>query len=721
MRLKTRLPLLMVGLIVISVFILGYLSYNQSSQIVLEKQGEYFKRIVKDYQKQTNLIVETEKQVVSGQANRVDFMELVQLSNNCDDFSTFRDNNMEILTKVKAQLEKIVKSRENLDGILLADASGRVVLDSMGNIIKDYVNNDTYFFDAFHKNELAVSRNMRSRTTGNNVVYFAAPIKDPNTGLNIGIVANAVYTNSFFTEMRQEKLGQTGFVFAVDSNSSVLTYPDKSKIGRLHENTEMLNFIIKTKKDKNTSEPFLETYENGAITCSLLQIPDLNWIIIAEEHTQDFLQPVVALRMKFLTIGAIIALVAIIIGIWQSLLITKPLASLQADFNKVAQGHMLTTDIKRKDEIGDLANSFNEMVTKQIELLKHIAKTAFQLNDASGSLSAVSQQVLVSSEQVASSIDQIAAGIGDNAKDVEMTSNALYEVGENVNQTVEIVKKMQEESLLIASLNSDGVKIVEELQSTNEHSAGATKEIAEDVGALNIKSDQIGNIVVTIDAISEQTNLLALNAAIEAARAGEAGRGFAVVADEIRKLAEQSSNSTGEINKIINEIQDEIQQVVSKMQEVGEAVAKETQVVDQVKQVFSNIYSTIQSIIAEINCVSEAIEKVAVSKDEVLGYINNVSAVSEEISASSEEIAATAEEQTASINEVTQAVQGLEKMAQQLKEFLAFFQNIENPVTQAMSEENTEEINLEPPKRDDVDDIIEDLDFQIKNEDIEDN
>lgn len=723
LKLRTRLPLLLVGLIIISNMALALMSYQKSSEMVLEGDGALLKRIVDDYRESTNLVVEIEKQVVNGLSNRVDFIELVKIANQYENYTDLKKAHEEKLNSLRNELEKVSKSRDNLEQIYLINKDGKVIVDSIGNAIENDFSSNSYFYSVLFKKELQVSKNMLSLNSGNNVVQFIAPVIDPETNEGIGMIVNAVYTKSFFTDLRAEQLGETGFIYVLDNSAQILSHKEENLVGTVIENSVMKERIIsiRTGKEKN-AEPVLDSYDNGDITFAYIMVPGLEWMLIAEEPTHEFLHGVANLRKGLLVSGFMIGVFAFLIGLWQSRLITKPLNLLQATINQVAQGHMVTTDIKRKDEIGELANSFNTMVAKQKELLLHISNTSKELNDASLSLSSIGEEVLASAEQVATSIDQVAIGIGDNTKDVELTSHALFEVGEKVNDVLNIVRQVENQSKEIANLNNDGVNIVEDLQKANNHSTEATKIIAKDINELFAKSSQIGNIVVTIDAIAEQTNLLALNAAIEAARAGEAGRGFAVVAEEIRKLAEQSTTSTGEIHNIIKAIQKDIEQIVKKMQEVGVVVGKESQAVTEAKEIFGKIHNAVASIGQEILLVSRAMDKVVEGKDEVQGYMNNVSAVTEEVSASAEEIAATAEEQTASMNEVAQSINGLKQLAEQLDELLHYFQAANKSENKELKDvQSNEEIPENPLEEDATNEheqIEQNIDLSVNEEEI---
>ena len=170
----------------------------------------------------------------------------------------------------------------------------------------------------------------------------------------------------------------------------------------------------------------------------------------------------------------------------------------------------------------------------------------------------------------------------------------------------------------------DGLKEINNLASITEESNIAAKEIYDVILKTDASSNKIGQASNVISSIAEQTNLLALNAAIEAARAGEAGKGFAVVAEEIRKLAEQSSSSTMDIDKIVNDLQTNSQNAVTTMERISEVTKEQTNSVMQNKDKYMLISEAMKesaAVIEQLNLSSEEMDKM---KNEILDTLGNL-------------------------------------------------------------------------------------------------
>lgn len=147
---------------------------------------------------------------------------------------------------------------------------------------------------------------------------------------------------------------------------------------------------------------------------------------------------------------------------------------------------------------------------------------------------------------------------------------------------------------------AEGVEQIDDSVKITQVTAKKIKDASNEVKVLGERSEQITSIVQTINSIAEQTNLLALNAAIEAARAGEYGRGFAVVADEVRNLAKRSAESTAEIDKMIEDIQNQSDVAVRHMDDLLPQVEKSVEVTDKIGQMMSKINEHAQSVVEAI-------------------------------------------------------------------------------------------------------------------------
>ena len=185
--------------------------------------------------------------------------------------------------------------------------------------------------------------------------------------------------------------------------------------------------------------------------------------------------------------------------------------------------------------------------------------------------------------------------------------------------------------------------------------------------------DEIKTAGEMIRSIAEQTNLLALNAAIEAARAGEAGRGFAVVAEEIRKLAENSSQFTENINKSVNELLKRTAYAVEKISESADIVTNQANNVDEVEVRFKGISDAITELKSAMDEIIVSNKRIDEAQEMLSGIMENTAALSKENSAATEEISEATEEQAKTFEEIKNESHALMELSMELDEVIQKF------------------------------------------------
>ena len=297
----------------------------------------------------------------------------------------------------------------------------------------------------------------------------------------------------------------------------------------------------------------------------------------------------------------------------------QPLGRISHALQEIASGEADLTKrlaVGNRDEIGDVAYWFNTFVERLQQIVGHVVESSNGLAKAEESMSI--------------GIEQSAQRAGEQSEIIASMAAAMEEMTVGISHVSDQGTTVRSVSEKSGNLARGGSGAVKELVTEMRRISDSVNRSSETIEALGKESEKINSVVNVIKDIADQTNLLALNAAIEAARAGEAGRGFAVVADEVRKLAERTTKSTGEISNIIGIVQGGIQQAVERMHSGVEAVTSGLRSADEAGTAIEKLNESSGTVVASINDISLAISEQSSASAEIARRVESIAQLADE-------------------------------------------------------------------------------------------
>ncbi|MDO7905149.1 HAMP domain-containing methyl-accepting chemotaxis protein [Paenibacillus sp. JX-17] len=380
-------------------------------------------------------------------------------------------------------------------------------------------------------------------------------------------------------------------------------------------------------------------------------------------------------KTLLLILGIAATIIGLVIAYLISQSISKPVIRLSRSASRIADGDLTEEDImfKNRDEIAQLAQTFNTMKANLRSLIQTVSDTTSEVVASSEELTAGAEQNSAASRQITVVVQEVAEGTSEQARLVNKSSQSMEEMSVGADQIAIRAQNVSASAQEAYSKSAEGNRMIQEAVQQMDSIHRSVVSMEELMNGLGERSGEIGHIIEAITAIATQTNLLALNAAIEAARAAEHGRGFAVVAGEVGKLAEQSSKSAQQITELVTLIQKDTQNALEAVNRNGREIETGLHSVQQAGLSFEDILESVDKVASEIEEVSAGSQQMSASTDEIVANFKEIAAIAEMAADGTENVSAATEEQLASMEEIASSAMGLSRMAEELQQQIGRF------------------------------------------------
>ena len=509
----------------------------------------------------------------------------------------------------------------------------------------------TWYKDGLRSENFMVGDVYLDEASNTYVVGVSGVLRDRN-GQARGVAAADVSLESISRIVRNITVEDTGGIFLVDTRTdTIIGHRDNNIAGQKLSQLSggMYRYASEQIKAGKTG---LTVYDNTYI--QVQSIPDCDWVAVAYVSRGEVLAELLQLTMAMLGVALVaVAAVILLVIIQVRRIIGRPVKELNQAATCIAQGDLdQTIRYHSRDELGDLADSFNhvtlrlrdyvsyinEISTTLHEIaggnltftLKHdyagefskikisLEEISYSLNNAMGQLQSASRDVAAGAEQVSSGAMTLSQGSAEQAAEVDTLASHINSVSESIQQV----------ALGAQKANGISQEVKTGLLESNEKMQYMTGVIQK----ISDNSVEIHKIVKTIEDIAFQTNILALNAAVEAARAGTAGKGFAVVADEVRALASKSSEAAQETSVLLSQTVTSMDEGVHAAQDTAQSMMAVANRADEMSNLITGIADYTKEQAENTAEITHGIEQISTVVQNNVSTAEASAAASEELS-----------------------------------------------------------------------------------------
>ena len=417
---------------------------------------------------------------------------------------------------------------------------------------------------------------------------------------------------------------ESSYVYIVESSGTMLYHPTEEKVGEPVENTVVSGLVKDIQNGEHPEDDVVDYDFNGTIKYASYHVLSDNSILVVSADEAEVLESIREMENRTLIGSALILVVFIVIGLLISGNITRPIVKIAAIIERTAQFDFRESPEmqkigRRKDETGLMARAVQDMGGQMRSMVNGIYDVSDKLSGNVGELKSISVEINSTCTDNSATTQQLAAGM-------EETSATSETIHSNIGFIEESAKDIRTLSVQGEHLSDEIKERAQALKAKTQEATERTqnmyrtvRERTEDAIEQAKAVEKINQLTGAIMEIASQTNLLALNASIEAARAGEAGKGFAVVATEIGNLANQSSETVGNINVIMEEISIAVNHMTDSLEETTEFLEKMVlqdynqfgEVSDQYNSDAETVNQSMQTIEDSISHLTDTINEIS--------------------------------------------------------------------------------------------------------------
>lgn len=667
-----KLFLYIIGGILACVLTMGILAYNESKDIIESKAAQSGQQTITQLGVNLDNILKKYEDITLQLLVDSSFHQLVDTLHNP---SIGEYERFEATKEMGNKLQSIIFGNNDIAGMALIPITGDSNVISVGSTQVNKVQSlleEPWIEEVKELNGRTLWLDSRpgALTSNSTASSFGIARVLKNTTSSVGqyILLVDIPTKSILDELKKVSLGEGSQIVVVNSDNNYMVNEENS--------------LIATKapfeldgSDRNSGSQNIEGV--GQVLLIHHKLEFTNWYLVGSIPVEELVKDATVIRNLTIQVSIAAAIIAILIAVVVMMSIGRPLIQLRDLMQEGAKGDLTVRSKirKRKDEIGQLSSSFDQMMEQITHLALQTKASADAVLSTATTLTDASRKTAVSAKEIAVATEEIANGSTSLAVEAERGNDITLSINEQMKQVIVSNEQMVQSAYEVEQASGQGTAYMAELIDKTGKTEEMTREMVTKVDALKDSTRSIVKILDVLNAVTKQTNILSLNATIEASRAGAAGRGFMVVANEIRELADQSTQSIDVVGQITDRIQNEIVETVEVLSRAYPMFQEQIHSVKEANHIFVNVQGQMGTLIAKLEEVTSSVQKLEASQHVLNEAMSNVSAVAEEASATSEEVASLSAEQLSVSDNLVLLSTELNQVSEALKQTLSQFKS----------------------------------------------